>query len=130
MSLVAGTVVFTRGDQSFFLVTEQAPRARFYTVKMHKHKNETALGSLLTGFKSDLGLSIENLRLSELAVWHDASLQVGPISLFTFTPVNIEAIDFERLHAVGLAFMNARDVRELLKSVDMTAVAGFDEGKH
>lgn len=127
MSYVAGTIIFTRGDQSFFLVTD-TPDSRFYTVKLHRQAGDTALGSLLTGMKSELGIDVDNLRLGELAVWHEQGQHdnTDAFSLFTFEPVDISLLDFERLRAVGLQFMNARQAHSLLENVDMSGVTSLD----
>jgi len=127
MSYVAGTVIFTRGDQSFFMVTD-TPVPRFYTVKMHRQAGDTALGSLLAGMKSELGIDVNNLRLGELAVWHERGEQDNSdaFSLFTFEPVEIELLDFERLRAVGIEFMNARQAHKLLENVDMSGVTSLE----
>lgn len=127
MSYVAGTIIFTRDDQSFFLVTD-TPVSRFYTVKLHRQAGDTALGSLLTGMKSDLGINMDNLRLGELAVWHEQGKQDNSdaFSLFTFEPIDISLLDFERLRAVGLQFINARQAHQLLQNVDMTGVTSLD----
>ncbi|AIG65833.1 hypothetical protein ACRHK7_01435 [Weissella tructae] len=127
MSYVAGTIIFTRGDQSFFLVTD-TPESRFYTVKLHRQAGDTALGSLLAGMKSELGIDVDNLRLGELAVWHEQGQHDNSdaFSLFTFEPVDISVLDFERLRAVGLQFMNARQAHSLLENVDMSGVTSLD----
>ena len=128
MSLIAGTVVFTRNDQSYFLVTDEVPTPRFYTVKMHKHDGDTALGSLLTGMKDELGFDIDNLRLGELAAWHGQGLETAEdlISLYTFEPVDAARFNMVRLGMLGLQFMNAKDAADLLRNVDMTGVARLD----
>lgn len=127
MSYVAGTIIFTREDQSFFLVTD-TPVSRFYTVKLHRQAGDTALGSLLTGMKMELGVDIDNLRLGELAVWHERGEQDNSdaFSLFTFEPIDISLLDFERLRAVGLQFINARQAHQLLQNVDMSGVTSLD----
>lgn len=127
MSYVAGTIIFTREDQSFFLVTD-TPVSRFYTVKLHRQAGDTALGSLLTGMKTELGIDIDNLRLGELAVWHESGEDDNSdaFSLFTFEPIDISLLDFERLRAVGLQFMNARQAHQLLQNVDMSGVTSLD----
>jgi len=128
MAKIAGTIVFTRQDQSYFLVTDEVPVAKFYTVQMHKHDGDTALGSLLTGMKSELGLHLDNLRLGELAAWHETGLATAEdlISLYTFEPVASDLIDLERLELLGLQFVNARDMKNLLKNVDIVGVKQLD----
>ena len=128
MAKIAGTIVFTRDDQAYFLVTDEIPVPKFYTVQMHKHAGDTALGSLLTGMKSELGLHIDNLRLGELAAWHETGLSTAEdlISLYTFEPVAADCIDLDRLEMLGLQFVNARDMKSLLKNVDIVGVKQLD----
>lgn len=128
MSMIAGTIVFTRNDQSYFLVTDEVPTPRFYTVKMHKHAGDTALGSILTGMKGELGINLDNLRLGELAAWHGKDLETAEdlISLYTFEPIDTTDFNMDRLALLGLQFMNAKDAAGLLTNVDMTGVARLD----
>ncbi|RRG18882.1 hypothetical protein D3P96_02530 [Weissella viridescens] len=129
MTLVAGTIIFTRADQSFFMVKDEQPIANFYTVKAHKHEEDTPLGSLLAGMKNQLGLNLDNLRLDELAVWHRAQPDGSKdsTSLFTFEVVDPDKINMERLAAVGMEFVNAKDALNLVTNVDMSGVIKMDE---
>ncbi|TYC48383.1 hypothetical protein ESZ50_08440 [Weissella muntiaci] len=124
MSLVAGTIIFTRDDQSYFLVADTLPKQQFYTVKMHRHEGDTALGSLLTGLKTDLGIDPNNLRLGEIAGWRMDGNEV--ISLYTLDAVDSTAFDLTRLDLVGVHFVSARDAAELLLDVDMMAAVRLD----
>ncbi|MBS0949334.1 hypothetical protein JK159_02905 [Weissella minor] len=128
MTLVAGTIIFTRDDQSYFMVKDDVPISKFYTVRMHKHENDTALGSLLEGMKEQLGLNLNNLRLGELAVWHSEGRadSIDSTSLYTFEVVDVSLINFERLAAVGMEFVNARHARDLVRNVDMSGVIKLD----
>ena len=95
---------------------------------MHKHDGDTALGSILTGMKDELGFDIDNLRLGELAAWHGQGLESAEdlISLYTFEPVDATHFNMDRLGLLGLQFMNAKDAADLLRNVDMTGVARLD----
>lgn len=128
MSLIAGTIIFTRDDQSYFLVTDELPTPKFYTVKMHKHDGDTALGSIVNGMKDELGVEFENLKFGELAAWHLQGLETSEdlVSLYTFEPIDSSLLNLERLSLLGLQFINARDMQELLKNVDMTGVIQLD----
>lgn len=128
MSLIAGTVIFTRDDQSYFLVTDELPIPKFYTVKMHKHDGDTALGSIVNGMKDELGIEFENLKFGELAAWHLQGLETSEdlVSLYTFEPIDSNLLNLERLNLLGLQFINAGDIQKLLKNVDMTGVIQLD----
>lgn len=128
MSLIAGTVIFTRDDQSYFLVTDELPTPKFYTVKMHKHDGDTALGSIVNGMKDELGIEFENLKFGELAAWHLQGLETSEdlVSLYTFEPIDSNLLNLERLNLLGLQFINAGDIQKLLKNVDMTGVIQLD----
>ncbi|MBM7616468.1 hypothetical protein JOC36_000001 [Weissella uvarum] len=128
MTLIAGTIIFTRDDQSFFMVKDGLPISEFYTVRMHQHEDDTALGALLAGMKDQLGLNLDNLRLGELAVWHREGRDdsIDSTSLFTFEVIDDALLNFDRLEAVGMEFVNARDAVSLVKNVDMSGVIGLD----
>lgn len=127
MSLIAGTVFYTDNEtnNTYFLVTDEIPQPNFYTVKMHRHNDETALGAIINGFKNELALNIDNLRLGELAGWHmrgDTDL----IALYTFEVVNPAIFNHERLSMLGMHFANAKDLNSLLTTVDMNGVGRLD----
>lgn len=127
MSLIGGTVFYTdiETNNTYFLVTDEVPQPNFYTVKMHRHNDETALGAILNGFKNELALNLDNLRLGELAGWHmksDADL----IALYTFEVVNPAIFDHERLSMLGMHFANAKDLNSLLTTVDMNGFGRLD----
>lgn len=128
MSLIAGTIIFTRDEQSYFLVTDEVPEPKFYTVKMHKHDGDTALGSIVNGMQDELGINMDNLRFGELAAWHTQGLETTEdlISLYTFEPIDSEALNLDRLSLLGLQFVNAKDVVDFLKNVDMTGAMQLD----
>jgi hypothetical protein len=126
MSQIAGTVIFSQNDMSYFLVTDD--QHEFYSVKMHRHQDDTALGSILAGMKNELGLDIDNLRLGELAAWrqHSDSEEDRLISLYTFEVVDFAKVDVERLGNLGLHFVSATEAAPLIKNVDMMSVAQLD----
>jgi hypothetical protein len=126
MSRIAGTIIFTRDDMSYFLVVDDT--VDFYTVKMHRHNEDTALGTLLTGFKNELGIDVDNLRLGELAGWTKQGVdeQAELISLYTFEVVDPQKMDLNRLELLGMHFASAREVATLLQHVDMMTVAQLD----
>ncbi|MDR3240559.1 MAG: hypothetical protein LBT37_00110 [Lactobacillaceae bacterium] len=127
MSLIAGTVYFTQEDRAFFLVTDQ-PHSKFFTVKMHKHDNDTALGSLLSGFKNELGIDPDNLRLGELGAWHISGGVTSEdlVSLYTLELVDHDKLNLERLADLGMSFASADNLSDLLTNVDVTGVARLD----
>lgn len=124
MSLVAGTVIFTRGDKSYFLVADTLAKPKFYTVKMHRHEADTALGSLLTGLKNELGLDPENLRLGEIAGWHADDGEI--VSLYTLDAVDPDAFNLKRLDLLGLHFVSTHEAAQLLLDVDMMVAVKLD----
>lgn len=128
MSLIAGTIIFTRDDQSYFLVTDELPKPKFYTVKMHKHDGDTALGSIVNGMRDELGIEFDNLRFGELAAWHLQELESSEdlVSLYTFEAIDSKLLNLDRLNLLGLQFINARDISGLLKNVDMAGVIQLD----
>ncbi|KAA8433236.1 hypothetical protein ACFQGR_06020 [Weissella sagaensis] len=128
MSLIAGTIIFTRDDQSYFLVTDELPKPKFYTVKMHKHDGDTALGSIVNGMRDELGIDFDNLRFGELAAWHlqESESSEDLVSLYTFEAIDSKLLNLERLNLLGLQFINARDIGRLLKNVDMAGVIQLD----
>ncbi|MCM0583375.1 hypothetical protein H9L19_01510 [Weissella diestrammenae] len=127
MSLIAGTVYFTQEDKTFFLVTDQ-PHSKFFTVKMHKHQGDTALGSLLNGIKGELGIDPNDLRLGELGAWHikGGTTAEDLISLYTLELVEPNRVDLKRLSDLGMSFASAANLSDLLTSVDVTGVAALD----
>ncbi|MFL2019741.1 hypothetical protein [Weissella hellenica] len=128
MSLIAGTIIFTRDDQSYFLVTDELPKPKFYTVKMHKHDGDTALGSIVNGMRDELGIGFDNLRFGELAAWHLQELESSEdlVSLYTFEAIDSKLLNLDRLNLLGLQFINTRDISGLLKNVDMAGVIQLD----
>ncbi|MFL1696446.1 hypothetical protein ACJQWY_06575 [Weissella kandleri] len=127
MSLIAGTVYFTRADQTYFLVTDQ-PKSQFFTVKMHRHQNETALGTLLSGLREELGIDPDCLRLGELGTWHTQGLETQDdlISLYTLELVDEKSLNMQRLRSVGMSFAQAKSVKDLIFNVDVTGVTRLD----
>lgn len=123
MSLIAGTIIYTKEDQTYFLVSDDQPRQKFYTVKMHKHENDTALGSLLEGLRHGLGVDPDNLRLGEIAGWQ-ANEDI--ITLYTFDVINADSFDLKRLSQLGLHFVTATSAMNLLHEVDTNVVAKLD----
>lgn len=127
MSLIAGTIYFTRGDQTFFLVTDQ-PASKFFTVKMHRHKKDTALGALLTGIRNELGIDPDTLRLGELGAWHTQGLMVQDdlVSLYTLELLDETTLNLERLSNLGMSFASAASLSNLITKVDVTRVTRLD----
>ena len=78
--------------------------------------------------QDELGINMDNLRFGELAAWHTQGLETTGdlISLYTFEPIDSEALNLDRLSLLGLQFVNAKDVVDFLKNVDMTGVMQLD----
>lgn len=112
MSMVAGTIMMINDGMPSYLVKYEDAVANFLTVKMHKHANETALGTLLRTMKNDFDL--DNLRLDELASIKLHG-QIGSLYVFKLVaPIEVLAEN-------GYKFVEASNLHALLETVDMSS---------
>lgn len=78
MTKVSGTILFDDGKNSSFLVKESNP---YQFLSTYIEENKTALATMLTFFKGNMGIPVDCLRLEELAMLKGTKKQ----SLFVFS---------------------------------------------
>lgn len=113
MTLVAGTIVVVREGMPSYLVVKNNEQVNFFSAKMHKHRNETALGTIIQALKPYF--NIDNLRLDELT---SVKIQKEMCSLYVFKVVNFNLIE---LADNNFKFVEASNIHTLLETVDMSA---------
>ena len=113
MTLVAGTIVVIKEGMPSYLVVKDQKQVSFFSAKMHKHRNETALGTIIKAFEPYF--VIDNLRLDELT---SVRIQNEMCSLYVF-----EVVDFSLVKSQNdnFEFVEASSIHNLLETVDMNA---------
>ena len=125
MSLVAATAIAIKDSMPYFLVEPIENGYRFYTTKVHKHKQDTSLGAVLRGLQQDGDIDFDNWRLGELSTLE--SDHEGPMSFYSFE------VEPENMHLITTAFheklkfVPANKLHTLLETVQMSSFIGFEE---
>lgn len=120
--MIAATVIAYDQNMPYFLVHEKTSGDHFWTVKVHNHKEQTSLGTILQAF-ADIGVQdFEGWRLGELATVTEGTDQ--PEQLYSF-----HVADFHELQQQlpkELVFKSGDEVQQLLTSIQPSTFTSFD----
>ena len=123
MSLIAATAIAVKDNLPYFLVEKTKDQTyRFFTTKMHRHNNDTSLGSVLRGLKSLGPVDFDDWRLGELT-----SVSGGDslMSIYSFDVKDMPKIEKELNYR--LVFVPANKIHPLLEPLQTPAFVSFDE---
>ncbi|MDY5164428.1 hypothetical protein RQW99_07765 [Leuconostoc falkenbergense] len=123
MSLIAATAIAVKDNLPYFLVEKTKDQTyRFFTTKMHRHNNDTSLGSVLRGLKSLGPVDFDDWRLGELT-----SVSGGDslMSIYSFDVKDMPKIEKELNYQ--LVFVPANKTHPLLETLQTKAFVSFEE---
>ncbi|MFL2030196.1 hypothetical protein [Loigolactobacillus zhaoyuanensis] len=126
MKQIAGTIMLIdRAGAPKFLVNKAADQ--YHLIMTEQKTALTPLASVLGLFKDQLGIDVTDLRLDELS---NVVIQDKNISLFIFEWGTLATTQVSEnivaLQAHGYTFEHPKELRSLLKQIDMSGVPHFN----
>ncbi|MCO0832655.1 hypothetical protein NFX39_06130 [Fructobacillus sp. W13] len=123
MTMVAATVIAYENDMPYFLVQQVDGKEQFMAVKVHRHHEQTSLGVILNSFSSSGVKDFDDWRLGELSTIKHSDGKMAP--LYSFHVKDFRSLQKELQS--DLVFKNGDEIADLLKTIQPSTFAAFDE---